>query len=1387
MKPVRLLAALAAISAAYAQEKPTLYVVPYAHLDTQWRWSYPQTIREFLWNTMERNFALFDKYPGYTFNFGGSRRFEMMKEYFPGEYTKVVAAVKGGRWFPAPASVDETEVNVISGESVIRNVLYGNEYYRREFGVESEEFMRPDSFGFPYALPTLLKHAGLLGFSTQKLSWGSAVGVPFNVGLWEGPDGSAILSALNPTSYGSHLDGDLTHDPYWIDRLQKDPVPVDYRYYGTGDVGGAPDENSVKWGEASVMGDGPIRVVQSGADAMFKALTPGQIAKLPRYKGELLLTQHSAGSLTSHAEMKRWNRQSELLADFAERASVAASLWAQTPYPKERLNKAWDIALGSQMHDILPGTCLPKAYEYAQNDELLVHKEFAAVASDAVGRVAAGMDTRAKGTPLVVFNPLAIVRRDVVEAWVPKPEAGMENVYGPDGKLVPTQIVETAGDRIKIIFLARVSPNGFAVYDARSGSRWLSPGKEAQAYDGPLENERFRVTLNAAGDIASIYDKVAKRESLKAPARLDLQHENPDDWPAWNMDWKDQKLPPYAHVDGPAKIRIVENGPVRSTIEVERESNGSTYKTRVSLTQGGDRVEIEQGIDWRTKETALKAAFPLVTANAKATYGMAVGAIERGNNNEKAYEVPVHGWMDLTAPDGSYGVGVLTPFKYGADKPSDDLLRLTLLYTPGVHGGYQDQGVQDFGRHSIVYALAPHAGDWRKGNVPWNAARLAQPLRAFTTTAHPGRLGKTLSLLSTSSPQVDVQAIKEAEDGNGFIVRLRELTGKPASNVVLKMANSIVTAEEVDGQERPLGKAVLKNGALVVDVKGYGLRAYRIGVATTRIALPQPVSTPVALTPDLDVASTDKNDADGAFVLGKSYPAEMLPAQLDVDGVRFKMGPTVDGAKNAVVARGQTISLPKGSNRVYLLAAATQDVQADFHFGSAVYRRAVPAWDGYVGQWDTRLWAGVQPESAYSWRLPFVGLAPGYVKAPEVAWYASHRHLAGKGNDYYQYAYLFKLDFVVPKGTTSLTLPNDPRVRIFAVSATRGNADRTRPAMPLYETLDGHVASGAPTISFEKDPQGNGGTVTIKPPLYGRTDKIRYAVNGGSPTTYEGPFALVKTATVRAWLGGPVGTARIETSDRVAPKIESVQVSRELGIGTATFSEPVDRTVAEQVANYGGITPTSVTLSPDGRTVQFTFDALPQGEIRVSAPGVTDLAGNRVDSSVVATMLAPVFTAPTTLQTATFDSAAPKGAKEPWTINLWLMVDRQPEDRSIIAGFGRARDGEEGRGRYFTKFRDGINFWIASQDVRTQVPLDLKAWQMLTAAYDGTTVRLYKNGQPIGSGTPALQADSSKVNLLPLDAWDGKRKVEGEVRGFTIWSQALPPNAVQRLFTAGQG
>jgi alpha-mannosidase len=1138
--------------------QPTLYVVPYAHLDTQWRWEFPQVISEYLLKTLRVNFDYMDKYPHYVFNWTGANRYRLMKEYYPDDYQRMKEYVAKGNWYPAGSSMEEGDVNLPSAESIIRQVLYGNTYFRKEFGKASAEYMLPDCFGFPASLPTILAHAGVKGFSTQKLSaaWQPAPkvggpgspeqtpeGIPFNVGVWEGPDGETVLAALNPGGYGSSIRSDLSKnqpppsgqprrrgeiEPDWPSRIGIDGkltgVFADYHYVGTGDIGGATDEETAKLLEATVtqgeavippagwgvglprtavdndgtpvkMGDGPVRVISSAADQMFLDIKPEMQTKMPRYKGDLELINHSAGSLTSQAYHKRWNRKNEILADAAEKASVAAAWMGGRPYPQERLNNAWTLVMGGQFHDTGAGTATPRAYEFAQNDDIIAANQFADVLTSATESVASALDTEASGTPIVVYNPLNIEREDVVEAKVAfsdgQPQA--VRVSSPDGHEVPSQIEDG-----KVLFLAKAPPVGYAVYSIdRAESAPAS--EELKVSESSLDNARYRVSINHDGDVSSIFDKSLNKELLTAPVRLAISNDAPQFWPAWNMDFDQETAPPRSYVSGPAKIRVVEKGPVRVAVEIERETEGSKFVQTVRLSAGdaGNRLEFGESIDWRTLSANLKAVFPLSPANQNATYNWEIGTIERPDEQERQFEVASHHWIDLTDQSGTYGAAILTDVKNASDKRDGHTIRLTLIRTPGpaakMKGDFTDQMNQDWGHHQILFGLAGHHGGWRDGQTDWQAYRLSTPLIAFETAKHTGALGKSFSLVTVSDPDVRILALKKAEMSDETIVRLVELHGQPAENVQIKFAGPVDGAREVNGQEQALGAATVTNGALETSFKPYQPRTFALRLGAAPARLHRVESLPVELKYDLAAASDDDTKSvDGFDKAGDALPAEMLPSELNLNGVSFKLAPAATGEADAVVAKGQTVDLPAGDfNRVYVLAAsAAGDQQAAFRAGSNAEKVTVEDWGGFIGQWDTRVWKprpdsvkeggrNGQPEREvplrkdwavsanhatwdlantgspdWSPRYPedYLGLKPGYVKPATLAWYCSHHHTAAGLNEPYQYSYLFAYGIDLPAGAKTLTLPSNTDVRVLAVSVAKEDP-QVKPVQPLYDTL----------------------------------------------------------------------------------------------------------------------------------------------------------------------------------------------------------------------------------------------------------------------------------------------------------------------------------------------
>jgi len=956
-----------------------------------------------------------------------------------------------------------------------------------------------------------------------------------------------VVAALNPSSYDSDVYTDLTKnntapapnpdEDYvwdWPNRVNLDGtvtgIYADYHYVGTGDIGGSANENSVKVMEAIEtksetqlptiptygpfgeqipgkpgptvqVGTGPLHVVWSNADAMFRDIKPSQTGRMPRWKGDLELINHSAGSLTSEAYHKRWNRRNEVLADAAEKASLGAVWLGGRAYPQVRLNRAWRLVLGGQFHDIMAGTATPQSYTYSWNDDLLALNQFAGVVTDATEVVASLMDTQTQGTPVVVFNQLNIPRQDVVEARLSFPNgvpAGVR-VLAPDGQEVPAQLEPGSEGSATVVFLASVPSVGYAVYDIQPADAPPS-SSTLQVTNSSLENARYRVKIDENGDVSSIFDKQLNHELLSAPLRLAISTDNPEFWPAWNMDFADEQRLPRDYVQGPAHIEVTEQGPARVAVEITRELEDSKFAQTIRLSAGdaGNRVEVMNAIDWATKQANLKETFPLSASNPLATYNWDIGTVQRPNEFERQFEVATHRWIDLTDQSGSYGVTVLTDAKTGSDKPSDNTLRLTLIRTPGTRGGYEDQGTQDWGRHEILFGLTGHQGDWRQGQTDWQAYRLNEPLIAFETAAHPGALGKEFSLLQVTNTRVRVLAMKKAEESDAVIVRLVEMSGQQQPDVHLTFACPVVTAHEVNGQEQPIGPATIMKGDLVTSFSPYQPRSFAVKLAPLHAKSAPPVSRPVALSYDASVATLDNKPAEGCFDCdlneqtapqGNALAAEMLPSQIPYGGIQFQLASAGLGKPNALTVHSQAINLPAGDfNRLYLLAAAYGgDQEATFEVTSPSTSSRiglkVEDWGGYIGQWDTRTWTEkkveepVPPEPAADDHSPqaerarqicayvkehgpiintemeYTGLKPAYVKRSPVAWFASHRHGPGGANEPYSYSYLFAYELDLPAGATALTLPENKRIRILAATVAK-EFPRATPAHPLYDTLE---------------------------------------------------------------------------------------------------------------------------------------------------------------------------------------------------------------------------------------------------------------------------------------------------------------------------------------------
>jgi len=993
-----------------AKEK-RIFAIATAHLDTSWLWTLETTIAHRLPATLRRNFKLFEKYPEYRFNFEGAYRYELMEEYYPEDFARLREYVAQGRWIPTGSSYENGDVNTPSPESLFRSILLGNDYFEKTFGLRCVDIYLPDCFGFGYALPAVMAHSGLYGFTTCKLSWGSAAGRPFDIGRWAGVGGATVFASIRPGPYGASP-GTARGDMGLRNKLGSNNPPFAVRMYGTGDMGGSPSNYSARYinKEAKANASSEIKVLSAAArdvyDAIRGELTGEEIAALPLHEGEFLLTDHGVGSYTSRAIGHRWNRRCEQLADAAERALVAAEWLGAAEYPRARLTEAWKRALAHHFHDDITGTSVQACYKRNWNDYVLSLNQLAEEYTYANRSIASQMDTSfTHAVPVVVNNTLQYARAEAVSVTLPA-DAAQVKVVDSQGVEVPAQVSGRT-----VTFLADMPPLSWKAYDIQIAQPQL--GNPLKITETSLENENLLVAFDANGDITSIFDKKNRREALSGPVRMAALPDNSDRWPAWELRY-DDVMSANKKYPTDATFKIIEAGPARVTLEIARSMGKSRFTQRVSLDAGGTYVRCYNEVDWRETGTLLKAEFPLSASNENAIYDIGLGVRERPTNTPQLYEVPFQTWMDITNPDGDYGVSVLSDSKSGADKPAAGTLRLTLIHTPAWPYRWEaSQHLMDQGRGRFSFGIYPHAGGCENGSEA-AAAALNQPMQAFITDAHPGRLGGEYAFASLRG-DVILRAVKKAENSDQIVVRFNEGNGKEAGGVRFSLGDGIERAVETLADETYLRDATVEDGALIFGMRPFEVKTFALTV-----------NRPKAVAPKQECIVLPYDTA------ADMIPPELYPDTITCGGVRFT---TAKGSMNAMACRGQAIPLPAGAKRAHLLLCSLAgDRRAEFQAGEIPIPLAVQDAFEAVGAWD----------------LIALG-ETGHIKRAPLAWNATHTH--SKGRDVVaKHFYLFKYGIEL-NGAQSITVPRDENILAFALTADF-DGGACFPGAPLYDELE---------------------------------------------------------------------------------------------------------------------------------------------------------------------------------------------------------------------------------------------------------------------------------------------------------------------------------------------
>lgn len=1031
-----------------------LYAISNAHLDTQWNWTIQDTIRDCIKDTLTKNFDLIEKYPHYCMNFEGAFRYKLAKEYYPDLYEKLKKYIADGRWNVAGSAWDANDANVPSSEAYMRQILYGNGYFEREFGKKSSDIFLTDCFGFRYSLPSIAAHMGLNGFSTQKLVWG--VGAPIynddgtvskpmpdtehermDLGRWQGPDGKSIIATMLGGNYTYQFDNNGDERPAnmreeFLKQIELNEkhtgLPIKGTYFGVGDYGGAARESCVKMIEdACEDKNGLYEVVFSSTDQIFNELTPEQIEKLPIYDGALQIP-HGSGALTSRAVGKRWNRKNELLADSAEKASVLAEYASGKPYPAERIRTAWETFLWHQFHDDLPGTSIIDAYTFSYNDYIIALNMFAAELGASVDSIISVLNTNVEGTPIAVFNPVSTSRTDLVTADVNIAGKNVR-VFDNNGNEVPSQLAVVNGKTV-VKFVVDVAPVSCTIFDVRESELPCQLKSALNVTTDSLENQRYIIKIDKNGDICSIIDKLnSNRELLSSPIRLEIGEDNNTNWPSWELRPQDLKLPPK-YVEEIKSKEISDLGPAVVSITITRVFDRSEFVQKISLYSGSNRVDVDNHVEWYQRKSMLRAAYSLAVSNEKATFDLGLGAEVLPNSEYPYFQNTVHQWADLTNSDGSYGVSILNDCKYGMDKPSDNTLRLTLIHTP--LGAYSDKSMQDWqdmGTNIFKYSLAGHAGTL--DSIPAEAAALNQPVIPFTSDKHNGN-SNSISYVECSSETVIIRAVKKEEKGNRIIVRIQETAGKDLENVKLKFIGNIKSAKETNGYEDEIGDVKFESNTLTFDITHFSPKTFAIeldGAATGKTDEGYAIELPYTKR----VTSPNTNKAAGDFANGIAIPSELYNETVNAGNVNFKLAPA--DRPNAVVSDGQVIKLPAGAKKLYILAASTNgDKKAEFLLDGKATEITVQDFKENVGAWDV-----------------VIKNISKKIKRNDIAVNYTHTH-DKNGDRLYLFAYLFKYCFNV-ENVSEITLPVDSDIIVMAATA-EFNESSSAPAALLYDSTD---------------------------------------------------------------------------------------------------------------------------------------------------------------------------------------------------------------------------------------------------------------------------------------------------------------------------------------------
>ncbi len=805
---------------------PLLHIVGQSHLDLAWLWPREETVRKSA-RTISTQLALMDEYPDFRFFLCQVPLFLMLEENYPELYARVLERVAEGRIIAEGGMWLESDTNLPSGESLIREFLYGKRFLRERFGLDSVLLWLPDSFGFSAALPQIMAGCGVKYFGTNKIASSYSGGEPFPYGLfrWQGLDGTRVLANLFRRA-NAPLDPATVIKRWNDDRMQADGIRTLLFPFGFGDGGGGPTREHLEFASRLSDLEGAPRTKMSGPVEFFREVEreepPGDV-----YVGELYFPEHR-GTYTSQAKTKKGNRKAEFALREAEFwGTVAAVRCASVSgdemvvgegsavsddtttggaspgrgysYPRDAMEAAWKRLLLNQFHDVVTGTSIERVHVEAEAD-------FAAVISEAdrIAQEARGSIPHSPGSGATAFNSLSWERTELV------PVSGSV-LSGPTQVVDGVTLVETT------LPTCGWAPVGWRPVGGASNSEGSDDGGVIVGPDS-IENGLVRIRFGERGEITSILDKDENRELAAGPCNeFRMYRDVTSNYDAWDIASMYESLP-VELIEG-AVLTPLDSGPLLGRIRIERRIHDSTVKQDIVLRRGSRRLEFRTTVDWREDHKLLKVAFPFDLKADEAIHEIQFGHIKRPNHKSRKfdadrYEVVNHKWTAVV--EASRGAAVLNDCKYGVNVDGASI-NLTLLKSAFVPDMRADRGVQEF-----TYALYFWNGPFAGSGIVREGYELNSPLAVA-----PGSFGSG-SFLGLSNPAVVVEALKPAEDGSGdAVVRLYESDGSTL-RCDLALGFPVRSAAIADMMEKPTAALPVEAGNIALDFRPFEIKTIRL-------------------------------------------------------------------------------------------------------------------------------------------------------------------------------------------------------------------------------------------------------------------------------------------------------------------------------------------------------------------------------------------------------------------------------------------------------------------------------------------------------------------------------------------------------------------------------